>query len=66
VSLSPSQGHKKSQNNEGIHRWYKQYNISKINVKKKDEQNDELYEWKHKNLDTKDTYLEMEWKVVLK
>jgi hypothetical protein len=35
-------------------------------VKKKDEQNDESYERKHPNLDTKDKYLEKERKVVLK
>jgi hypothetical protein len=40
--------------------------VPKKDVKKKDEQNDESYERKHHNQDTKDKYLEMERKVVSK
>jgi hypothetical protein len=49
-----------------IHRRYEQYNVSKKDVKKKDEHNEESYGRKHKNQDTKDKYLKMEQKVVPK
>jgi hypothetical protein len=46
---------------EGIHRRYEQYNDDKKVVKKKDEKNDESYEKKRQNQDTKNKYLEKEW-----
>jgi hypothetical protein len=59
------QGHEKSQKKEcpvqlqkeGIHWRYEQCNDDKKIVKKKDEQNEESYEKKCKNQDTKNKYL---------
>jgi hypothetical protein len=44
----------------GIHRRYEQCNGKKKVVKKKDEQNEESYEKKRQNQDTKNKYLEKE------
>jgi hypothetical protein len=62
------QGHEKSQKKEcpvqlqkeGIHRRYEQCNGEKNVVKKKDGQNEESYEKKLQNQDTKNKYLEKE------
>jgi hypothetical protein len=55
-----------SSNRKGIHRRYEQCNDGKKDVKKKDKQNEESYERKRQNQDTKDKYLENERKVVPK
>jgi superfamily I DNA and/or RNA helicase len=54
------------QQKEGIHRRYEQCNDGKKNVKKKDKHNEESYERKRQNQDTKDKYLKKERKVVPK
>jgi hypothetical protein len=51
---------------EGIHRRYEQCNGEKNVVNKKDEQNEESYEKKRQNQDTKNKYLEKERQVVPK